>query len=197
MSNAASIARFCSAVRDENSGLNDNFNGVERPVSFDIPGQSAPMRQVVHSLAKWKRLALQALRLQRRQGPVRRHERHPPRRGGRQPPLRLCGPVGLGEGHLREDRNVAYLKTPCAPSSPPSAAPMNAEVAFPLPAHQALPRLLHHDAGARGPLPRPAPRSSARTPSCKEHVVFMMQIGGKLKAASPTTAAPPTMTTGS
>ena len=42
----------------ENSGLNDNLSGVERPVSFDIPdvGQSA---QVVHSLAKWKRQALQ------------------------------------------------------------------------------------------------------------------------------------------
>lgn len=41
----------------ENSGLNDNLNGVERPVDFDIPavGEYA---QVVHSLAKWKRLAL-------------------------------------------------------------------------------------------------------------------------------------------
>ena len=39
------------------SGLNDNLNGVERPVEFDIPavGRTA---QVVHSLAKWKRLAL-------------------------------------------------------------------------------------------------------------------------------------------
>ncbi len=41
----------------ETSGLNDNLNGYERPVSFDIPavGESA---EVVHSLAKWKRLAL-------------------------------------------------------------------------------------------------------------------------------------------
>ena len=41
----------------EASGLNDNLNGVERPVEFDIPdvGEEA---QVVHSLAKWKRLAL-------------------------------------------------------------------------------------------------------------------------------------------
>ena len=39
------------------SGLNDDLNGYERPVSFDIPavGEEA---QVVHSLAKWKRLAL-------------------------------------------------------------------------------------------------------------------------------------------
>ena len=39
------------------SGLNDNLNGVERPVSFDIKetGQTA---EIVHSLAKWKRQAL-------------------------------------------------------------------------------------------------------------------------------------------
>ena len=41
----------------ENSGLNDNLNGYERPVSFDIPAVGADA-QVVHSLAKWKRLAL-------------------------------------------------------------------------------------------------------------------------------------------
>lgn len=39
------------------SGLNDNLNGVERPVSFDVleTGQQA---EIVHSLAKWKRQAL-------------------------------------------------------------------------------------------------------------------------------------------
>lgn len=39
------------------SGLNDDLNGTERAVSFDIPDASADA-QVVHSLAKWKRLAL-------------------------------------------------------------------------------------------------------------------------------------------
>ncbi len=43
-------------VRRE-SGLNDNLNGVERPVSFDVPAVGAE-GEVVHSLAKWKRLAL-------------------------------------------------------------------------------------------------------------------------------------------
>ena len=42
----------------ENSGLNDNLNGTERPVSFDIPAVGGASAQVVHSLAKWKRLAL-------------------------------------------------------------------------------------------------------------------------------------------
>ncbi len=41
----------------EESGLNDNLNGYERPVSFDIPAIGASA-QVVHSLAKWKRLVL-------------------------------------------------------------------------------------------------------------------------------------------
>lgn len=42
----------------EASGLNDNLNGVERPVSFDIPALGGEEAQVVHSLAKWKRFAL-------------------------------------------------------------------------------------------------------------------------------------------
>ena len=39
------------------SGLNDNLNGVERPVSFDIKATGETV-EVVHSLAKWKRYAL-------------------------------------------------------------------------------------------------------------------------------------------
>ena len=39
------------------SGLNDNLNGVERPVSFDIK-ETGRQAEIVHSLAKWKRQAL-------------------------------------------------------------------------------------------------------------------------------------------
>ena len=42
---------------DPKSGLNDDLNGVERAVSFDIPAAQMDA-QVVHSLAKWKRMAL-------------------------------------------------------------------------------------------------------------------------------------------
>ena len=35
------------------SGLNDNLNGVERPVSFEFDGETV---EIVHSLAKWKRV---------------------------------------------------------------------------------------------------------------------------------------------
>ncbi|MDD6772170.1 MAG: aspartate--ammonia ligase [Inconstantimicrobium porci] len=59
--------KLCSALHlkrvtaplfvDPSTGLNDNLNGIERPVSFDIPFAGCD-GQVVHSLAKWKRLAL-------------------------------------------------------------------------------------------------------------------------------------------
>ena len=39
------------------TGLNDDLNGIERPVSFDIK-ETGDIAQVVHSLAKWKRMAL-------------------------------------------------------------------------------------------------------------------------------------------
>lgn len=39
------------------SGLNDNLNGVERPVDFDIL-ETGERAEIVHSLAKWKRMAL-------------------------------------------------------------------------------------------------------------------------------------------
>ena len=43
---------------EPSSGLNDNLNGVERPVSFGIKEQNDAPAEVVHSLAKWKRFAL-------------------------------------------------------------------------------------------------------------------------------------------
>ena len=43
------------------SGLNDDLNGVERPVSFDIL-ETGEIVEVVHSLAKWKRMALMKYR---------------------------------------------------------------------------------------------------------------------------------------
>ena len=42
------------------TGLNDDLNGVERPVSFDVPATGEGEYQIVHSLAKWKRWALKA-----------------------------------------------------------------------------------------------------------------------------------------
>ena len=42
---------------EPSTGLNDNLNGVERPVSFDLL-ESKKEVQIVHSLAKWKRYSL-------------------------------------------------------------------------------------------------------------------------------------------
>ena len=43
---------------DPTSGLNDNLNGVERPVNFHIAAQGDREAEIVQSLAKWKRYAL-------------------------------------------------------------------------------------------------------------------------------------------
>ena len=44
-------------VRPE-SGMNDNLSGVERPVSFNVKAINENIVEIVHSLAKWKRMAL-------------------------------------------------------------------------------------------------------------------------------------------
>lgn len=48
------------------SGLNDNLNGIERPVSFDI--HAGGSLEIVHSLAKWKRVALKNYGFKRGEG---------------------------------------------------------------------------------------------------------------------------------
>ena len=40
------------------TGVNDDLNGVERAVKFDILEQDGISAEIVHSLAKWKRMAL-------------------------------------------------------------------------------------------------------------------------------------------
>ena len=61
------LTKLCAALKlsrvtaplivDPLTGMNDNLNGVEHPVAFDLPnvGKNA---EVVQSLAKWKRYAL-------------------------------------------------------------------------------------------------------------------------------------------
>lgn len=59
LSNALNLRRVSAPLFvASDSGLNDNLNGTERPVRFDIPGVGGKDAEVVHSLAKWKRLAL-------------------------------------------------------------------------------------------------------------------------------------------
>lgn len=59
LSEALNLQRISAPlfVRPE-TGLNDNLNGVERPVSFDVPAIGGAKCEIVHSLAKWKRMTL-------------------------------------------------------------------------------------------------------------------------------------------
>lgn len=53
---------------EPDSGLNDNLNGVERPVSFGVKEQEDRPFEIVHSLAKWKRFALKKYGFEHGQG---------------------------------------------------------------------------------------------------------------------------------
>jgi aspartate--ammonia ligase len=50
------------------TGLNDNLNGVERPVSFGVKEQDDAQVEIVHSLAKWKRQALKRYGFNKEEG---------------------------------------------------------------------------------------------------------------------------------
>ena len=58
LSHALNLKRASAPLFVEpQTGLNDDLNGVERPVEFDIK-ETGTSAQIVHSLAKWKRMAL-------------------------------------------------------------------------------------------------------------------------------------------
>ena len=87
---------------EEASGLNDNLNGYERPVLFDIP-QAGKEAQVVQSLAKWKRMALYRYGFKADEGlytdmnAIRRDDGC-----ARQSALGLRRSVGLGKNHREQ-----------------------------------------------------------------------------------------------
>lgn len=59
LSGALNLRRVSAPLfLDPSTGLNDDLNGIERAVSFDIPAAGETRGEVVHSLAKWKRYAL-------------------------------------------------------------------------------------------------------------------------------------------
>ncbi len=58
LSNSLNLKRVSAPLFvDPSTGLNDNLNGIERPVDFEVPATGIKA-EVVHSLAKWKRMAL-------------------------------------------------------------------------------------------------------------------------------------------
>ncbi len=70
-----SLAKHLSLTRvsaplmvKKESGLNDNLNGYERPIAFEAPAIENSELEIVHSLAKWKRMALKMYGLHRFKG---------------------------------------------------------------------------------------------------------------------------------
>ena len=184
LSNALNLRRVSAPLFvDGDSGLNDNLNGVERPVSFDIPDVGVS-GQVVHSLAKWKRLALKRYGFHEGKGlytdmnAIRRDEE-----------VDNLHSIYVDQWDWekiisREDRNVDYLK-----SSVRAIVGAVCETAEAL--NVAFPSL-------RGKLEREVyfmttqeledlypdlTPSERETAICREHhTVFLMQIGKTLKS---------------
>ena len=184
LSNALNLRRVSAPLFvADNSGLNDNLNGVERPVSFDIPdvGLNA---EVVHSLAKWKRLALKRYGFHPGKGlytdmnAIRRDEE-----------VDNLHSVYVDQWDwekiiTREDRNVDYLKSSVQAIVGAVCETCEAlDVAFPS-LHGKLERevcfLTTQELEDRWPDKTPKEREDA---ICREHhTVFLMQIGGKLRS---------------
>ena len=184
LSNALNLRRVSAPLFvEENSGLNDNLNGVERPVGFDIPdvGENA---QVVHSLAKWKRLALKRYEFNVGKGlvtdmnAIRRDEE-----------LDNLHSVYVDQWDWekvidRSDRNIDYLKRTVRDivnAVTETADALN--IAFPS-LHNRLPRevffLTTQELEDEYPDLTPKERENA---VCREHgVVFLMQIGKTLRS---------------
>lgn len=166
----------------EDSGLNDNLNGVERPVSFDIPDVGAN-GQVVHSLAKWKRLALKRYEFNVGKGlftdmnAIRRDEE-----------VDNLHSVYVDQWDWekvisREDRNVNYLKQTVRAIVGAVAETNDAlQIAFPS-LHTQIDREVYfittQELEDCWPDLTPKERENA---ICREHhTVFLMQIGDNLK----------------
>ena len=184
LSNALNLRRVSAPLFVAgNSGLNDNLNGVERPVSFDIPdvGLNA---EVVHSLAKWKRLAL------------KRYGFHPGK-GLYTDMNAFRRDVEVANLHsvyvdqwdwekiiTREDRNVEYLKSSVRAIVGAVCETCEAlDVAFPS-LHGKLDRDVYfittQELEDRWPEKSPKEREDAIC--CEHHTVFLMQVGGTLKS---------------
>ena len=167
---------------DGRTGLNDDLNGVERPVSFDIPDVGTD-GQVVHSLAKWKRLALKRYEFPEGTGlytnmnAIRRDEE-----------VDNLHSIYVDQWDwekviLREDRTESYLRQTVRAIMGAVCETNDAlDIAFPS-LHTRIDRDVYfistQELEDRFPDLTPKQREDA---ICREHhTVFLMQIGGNLK----------------
>ena len=170
----------------EQSGLNDNLNGYERPVSFDVPAIGTDA-QVVHSLAKWKRQALKQYHFEVGNGlytdmnAIRRDES-----------LDNLHSIYVDQWDwekiiTRETRNMDYLKL-IVRSIVGAICNTNErlQVRYPqlnIELCRDVTFVTTQELEDRYPDLTPSERESAFT---KEHkTVFIMQIGGKLRSGKP------------
>ena len=184
LSNALNLRRVSAPLFVAgNSGLNDNLNGVERPVSFDIPDVGVNA-EVVHSLAKWKRLALKRYGFHPGKGlytdmnAIRRDEE-----------VDNLHSVYVDQWDwekiiTREDRNVEHLKSSVRAIVGAVCETCEAlDVAFPS-LHGKLDRDVYfittQELEDRWPEKSPKEREDAIC--CEHHTVFLMQVGGTLKS---------------
>lgn len=171
---------------DGATGLNDDLNGVERAVTFDIPDVGTD-GQVVHSLAKWKRLALKRYEFQQGTGlytdmnAIRRDEE-----------VDNLHSVYVDqwdwEKHIgRENRNVLYLKDTVR-----TIVSSICDTAEGL--RKAYPALTFRPdrdvyfittQELEDLYPDLTPNERELEICRKHHTVFLMQIGGKLKSGKP------------
>ena len=187
LSNALNLRRVSAPLFvEESSGLNDNLNGYERPVSFDIPDVGTEA-QVVHSLAKWKRLALK--RYQFNPGKGLFTDMNAIRRDEETDNLHsvYVDQWDWEKVIAREDRNTDYLKRTVRDIVGAVCETNDAlGVAFPC-LHTKLSRdvffITTQELEDMYPDKTPKERENALL---REHpTVFLMQIGGKLRSGKP------------
>ena len=187
LSNALNLRRVSAPLFvDEGSGLNDNLNGYERPVSFDIPDVGVT-GQVVHSLAKWKRLALK--RYGFREGKGLYTDMNAIRRDEEVDNLHSIYVDQWDWERIisREDRNEAFLRSTVRAIVGAVCETSEAlNVAFP-----SLRIKLDRDVfflttqELEDMYPDLTP-NERETEICRQHhTVFLMQIGGKLRSGKP------------
>ena len=171
------------------SGLNDNLNGVERPVSFDIKAIEGSNAEIVHSLAKWKRYALKKYGFSHGEGlytdmiAIRRDE-----------DIDNIHSIYVDQWDWEkvirlEDRNEAYLKSVVRSIvSAVCATEMNLHAMFPqlqeLPLHSPnVTFITTQELEDQYPDLTPKERENAFV---QEHgTTFLMKIGAPLKSGKP------------
>ena len=168
---------------DGGTGLNDDLNGVERPVTFDIPDVGTD-GQVVHSLAKWKRLALK--RYEFKVGTGLYTDMNAIRRDEEVDNLHsIYVDQWDWEKHIDvKNRNMQYLKDTVrdivGAICDTSAALRNAYPALTFKPEREIYFITTQELEDRWPDKTPKEREHA---ICAEHhTVFLMQIGGKLRS---------------